>query len=83
MFRGALKVDTDGKITEDKASLNIGNATYATIYFTIKTSFNGFDKYPAVEGREYKNCCIEALDKAWGIGFEAIKERHIADYKSY
>ena len=83
LFRGALKVDTDGEITEDKASFTIKNATYVTIYFTIKTSFNGFDKYPAVEGREYKNLCVETLDKASRVGFEAIRERHIADYKSY
>ena len=82
-FRGALKIDTDGEITEDKLSLTVKNSTYATIYFTIKTSFNGFNKYPDVEGREYKNCCIETLDKAYGLGFEAVKERHIADYKSY
>ncbi|MBO5937319.1 MAG: glycoside hydrolase family 95 protein [Clostridia bacterium] len=83
LFRGALKVETDGEITEDKADLDIKNATFATIYFTIKTSFNGFDKYPAIEGREYKNLCIETLDKAYKLGFDAIKDRHIADYKSY
>ena len=82
-FRGALKIDSDGEITEDKASLTIRNATCATIYVTIKTSFNGFDKHPVLEGREYKSCCIEALDKALGLGFDRIRERHIADYKSY
>lgn len=82
-FRGALKIDSDGEITEHKASLTVKNATCATIYFTIKTSFNGFDKHPATQGREYKNCCIKVLDKASELGFECIKERHIADYKSY
>lgn len=83
LFRGAVKVDTDGEITEVKEGLKIENATFATVYFTIKTSFNGFDKYPAIEGKEYKNCCIETLKGAYNLGFEKIKERHIEDYKSY
>lgn len=83
LFRGALRVDTDGRITEDKERLIISEATFATIYFTIKTSFNGFDKYPAVQGKEYKNLCIEVLKKAVRLGFDAVRERHIRDYKSY
>lgn len=83
LFRGAVKVDTDGKITEDNASLKIENATFATLYFTIKTSYNGFDKYPVTEGKEYKNTCIETLRTAYSRGFEKIRERHIEDYKSY
>ena len=83
LFRGALKIDADGEIAEDKTSLTVRNATCATIYLTIKTSFNGFDKHPVTQGREYKNCCIEALDKTFGLGFKRIRERHVADYKSY
>ena len=83
LFRGAVMVDTDGKITEDKATFKIENATSATIYFTIKTSFNGFDKFPTTEGKEYKNLCLETLKTAHGRGYDAIKTRHIEDYKAY
>ena len=83
LFRGALKIDTDGKTFEDGAMLTVKNATFADLYFTVKTSFNGFDKYPAVDGKEYKNSCIEVLRKASAIGFGTIKEKHIKDYKSY
>ena len=83
LFRGALKIDTDGKISENKSSLTVENASFATIYFTIKTSFNGFDKHPATEGKEYKNLCIETLEKSSSLGFNTVRERHIADYKSY
>ena len=64
LFRGALKINTDGETLEDGAMLTVKNATFADLYFTVKTSFNGFDKYPAVEGKEYKNSCIEVLKKA-------------------
>ena len=83
LFRGALKIDTDGEISEDGAMLTVKNATFADLYFTVKTSFNGFDKCPAVEGKEYKNSCIEVLKKASAIGFGTVKENHIKDYKIY
>ena len=83
LFRGALKIDTDGEISEDGAMLTVKNATFADLYFTVKTSFNGFDKYPAVDGKEYKNSCIEVLKKASAIGYGTIKEKHIKDYKVY
>lgn len=83
LFRGALKINTDGETLEDGAMLTVKNATFADLYFTVKTSFNGFDKYPAVEGKEYKNSCIEVLKKASAIGFGTIKEKHIKDYKVY
>lgn len=83
LFRGAVTVNTDGETAEKEASLEIKNATYATVYLTIKTSYNGFDKYPAIDGKEYKNACIETLKAACNLKFEEIKKRHIEDYKSY
>lgn len=83
LFRGTVTVKTDGETAEKGDFLEIKNATFATIYFTIKTSYNGFDKYPAFEGKEYKNACIEALKGACSLGFEEIKKRHIEDYKAY
>lgn len=83
LFRGAVKIDTDGKITGNKACLRIENSTFATIYFTLKSSFNGFAKSPFIQGKEYKNCCIETLEAAFKLGFDKLQKRHIADYKSY
>lgn len=83
LFRGAVMISTDGEKAEDKASLHVENATFAVIYLSIKTSYNGFDKYPAIEGREYKNACIDTLKKAESLGFDALKGRHIKDYIKY
>ena len=83
LFRGAVKADCDGEVTADENTLYVKNATDAVIYFTIKSSYNGFDKYPFFEGREYKNLCLETLEKAMAFGYEALKEEHMADYKSY
>ncbi len=80
LFRGALSIETDGKVTENGAALSVEGATYAVIYFTVKTSYNGFDKRPATEGREYKNACLETVKSAMALGFDRLLERHIADY---
>lgn len=82
LFRGALRIDTDGEMQANEASLKVKNATYAILYFTIKTSYNGFDKYPAAEGKEYKNSCIDTLKNACSLGFDKLKERHMNDYRS-
>lgn len=83
LFRGAAKVICDGKIITAGDTLNILDATTATIYLTIKTSYNGFDKYPALEGKEYKRLCLETLNTACRLGFDTLKENHISDYRSY
>lgn len=83
LFRGAVKVDCDGTVSAGKSDLVIENATVADIYLTIQTSYNGFDKYPAIEGREYRNKCLETLRTAVRLGFDALYQAHIADYKSY
>ncbi len=82
LFRGALKIITDGALTETDSSLLVENASYSVLLFTVKTSYNGFDKAPAVEGREYKNACIEALKRAEEYGYGELLKRHTADYSA-
>jgi len=82
LFRGVLKVETDGKATVSDNSLKVENASYALLLFTVKSSYNGFDKDPATEGREYKNACINTIEKASSIGFDGLLKRHKEDYSS-
>ena len=83
LFRGALKIESDGKISDKDKVLNVSNATYAVLYFNISTSYNGFDKFPAIDGKEYKNTCIDTVQSAAALGYEKLLESHIADYESY
>ena len=80
LFRGALRVITDGAVSENGEILSIESATYAVVLFTIKTSYNGFDKSPATEGKEYKNVCLETLKKAEALSYDKLLKRHIEDY---
>ena len=55
--------------------------TDITVIFSLKTSFNGYDKMPLSQGKEYINACTETLESAMKLGYNKLKERHIALYK--
>lgn len=82
-FRGALLIKTDGTLTANGTSLSVQNATTAELYFTIKTSYNGFDKLPVIEGKKYKNACIAVLEAAAARGYHELLQRHTEDYRAY
>ena len=60
-FRGAVKVKADGNVTYNNTSVTVSGASTAYVYFTCESSFNGFDKHPNLEGKEYKNACLSML----------------------
>ncbi len=64
-----------------------GNSLWAeganiTLLFSIKTSFNGYNKMPVSEGKEYINESINTLNKAKSYTYDELKKRHIDFYKS-
>src|SRR5574344_390567 len=71
---------TDGVIEHTDTTLKISDATEATVYFVNETSFNGFDKNPVSEGRDYINA---VADDAWHLAnysYDQIRQHHTADY---
>lgn len=80
LYKGAVKVETDGCVSEYKGRIKVSGATYAYLYFTAETSFNGWDKHPFLEGKEYISVVDSRLEKAFD--YEAEKAAHIADYKN-
>ena len=82
-FRGALKVKTDGALMCHRGTLSVDSAKEATIIFCAETSFNGFDHLPFVNGKEYKNACLETLEKAYKEDYETLKSEHIKDHSSF
>ena len=77
-YTGALKIDTDGIVAAEKGKLSVAGASFAYIYFTCETSFNGWNKHPFLEGKEYKSVVLDRLAKEYD--YEAEKAAHIADY---
>ena len=56
--------------------------TSITLVFSLKTSFNGFDKMPVSQGKEYENACTDTLRSAMSMTYEELKERHIKKHSS-
>ncbi len=82
LFRGALKIVTDGRLIEDGNSLTVENAKSAVLLLGIKTSYNGPHNNPATEGKEYENACLDTLEKAGKYGFDELLKRHVDNYSA-
>jgi len=72
-----------GEITKTDSSLSLSGATEATIYVSMATSFNGFDKDPATKGVNNIALAESTLNHAKQTGWAEIKKQHIKDYQNY
>ncbi len=63
--------------------LHVGGTREAVIVVANQTSYNGFDKDPVKEGREYKNAATNNALAAVQKGWKALKASHEADYKTF
>jgi len=69
-----------GQIVCDNKAITVKGADEAVILLAIQTSYNGFDKDPYTEGKDYKALCSGDIDKAVKKGFDQLKNAHIKDY---
>ena len=80
-FAARVGFVTDGRVGGQGKSIAIYNATQITVLFSIATGFNGYDKLPIAEGKNYEAICAEKLARAKEIPYETLKARHIAKYQ--
>lgn len=79
-FLAAALVRNDGgEVSFSENSVKVSGADTAEIIFSVKTSFNGFDKHPYLQGKEYKDACVNTLKKAAEKSFDELKKLHIDD----
>ena len=62
--------------------IHVFGADEAILYLDIRTSFNGWDKHPVLEGKPYHEPCRDALAAAREKGFDALLAEHIRDHQS-
>lgn len=79
-YRAAVKIETDGALTQTAQTLQVTNAAKATLYFTAESSYNGWQKQPFVDGKPYKEPCLARLADC--TGYARLLQRHTADYKA-
>jgi alpha-L-fucosidase 2 len=72
-----------GEITKTDSSLSLAGATEATIYVSMATSFNGFDKDPATKGLNNITIAETQMNHAKQAGWAEIKKQHVKDYQNY
>ncbi len=72
----ASKARTEGN------SVLVEGSREVTIFLVNATSFNGYDKDPAKEGRPYQQIASARLKRLAALPYETLREKHIADYKT-
>jgi len=83
-FRTLIRILTpnEGEVKAfPSGELRICGAKEVTILIVMTTSFNGFDKDPAKEGRDYISMATRRMEQAASKGYDALKRAHVDDYK--
>ena len=78
-----LSVDGRVKNRYSDSRIEIDGSTEVLILIANVTSFNGFDKDPVKEGRNYRSHVEKRMKCAIGKTYDALREAHIRDYKYY
>ncbi len=76
-----IPVGPNPKIMNSGGAMEISGTTEMTILFALKTSFNGYNKMPVSNGKEYKKLCADVIENASKKSYAELKKRHVADYK--
>ena len=71
-----------GKVTQRGGRIEVEGADSATILLAVRTSFNGWNKHPVLEGKEYIQPCLKDLEAAAQRSYEELRERHVQDHRA-
>ena len=84
-FRTLIQVvASDGSVKSyPSGELKLDGVSEALILIANVTSFNGFDKDPVKEGRDYRRLVLQRMERAASKNYEALKKAHVADYTFY
>jgi alpha-L-fucosidase 2 len=81
-FESRLSVKASGgKIGEKEDGLTITGADTAVIIFSAATSFNGFDKDPFTQGKDFEGLVKGYMRKALAKTYHQLLATHIKDYQ--
>jgi alpha-L-fucosidase 2 len=82
-FKTLIRVlPADGRVKSfPTGELKIDGSHEVLILIANATSFNGFDKDPATEGRDYRTLAARRMEQAAAKGYDALLQAHTADYR--
>ena len=70
-----------GQVSALDTSLRITGAKEVLFILSAATSFNGYEKSPSREGKDYQAIAHRILEKASAQSWQALSRRHRADYR--
>ena len=71
------------EVTASGRELAVKGGHEALILLSNETSFNGFDRNPATDGKDYRAIVRRNIDRAATKAYSALLARHKADYQGY
>lgn len=72
---------SSGKVSpKSNGQIRVEGAKEFTVRLTNATSFNGFDKNPATQGRDHRADATRRIDAASSATVDEIRARHTADF---
>ncbi len=75
--------DKDGIVTTDTSGITVRNASDVLIFLSAATSFNGFDKCPASDGKDEDMLAAKWMDAAAKKNWATLLGAHLADFHHY
>ncbi len=83
-FSTYLQIQQEGgEVAFNDSSISVTGANEATLHVSIATSFNGFDKDPAREGRDNKLIAKNQLNRSLSESYKTLVTNHIEDYQHF
>jgi len=71
-----------GRVTAEGGALFVEGATEAVVALAARTSFNGFDRHPYLDGADEASRCERDLAALDGLSYGAAKRAHIRDHRA-
>ncbi len=72
-----------GTVAGRDTVLEFSHADTVEILVSIATSFNGFDRDPATDGRDDRALAATGLEAAANLTYEELRRRHVVDYTGF
>ncbi len=83
-FRTIVKILGENITSKiDSEGIDLSGTKEITLLIANVTSFNGFDKDPVKNGRDYKNLVANRIETAACKSYDTLLLRHIRDYQHY
>ncbi len=80
----AVNNGSDGQVTSyPSGCVGISGCSDVTVFIANVTSFNGFDKDPATEGRDYRTLVKKRMARAVKKTYDELYHSHLYDYQRF